>query len=177
MSGSALVEFESNAAARMAIKETGFPDDKIKVKTIWIETVQCGDGGSVQLAPGVAADGASSAKHVCPLCSKIYARKQHLRRHTRSAHSSTLEDLLPKKDYKCKTCSKSYGRLQYLRRHMQLHHVTSVRQKSPTQKPVTRQLPKPLKKSQPKPLSAWEKIRRDNIREKELFLRSLDNEP
>ena len=169
--GSALVEFESIAAARMAITEDGVLNNMIKVKPVWID--EGGITGSSQQTLGMAADDPSSAKHFCSLCSKMYAHKQHLRRHIKSAHSSTLEDLLPKKSFNCKSCSKSYDRLQYLQRHMQVHTVN----KQKSQKPVGCQLPKPLKASQPKPLSAWEKVRRNNIKRNMLVLSSLDNEP
>jgi len=107
--GSAQVEFENNEAARMAITEDGgVLNNKIKVKPVWIRE------GS-QENHGMAGDSPSFAKHCCTLCSKEYAHKQHLRRHIKSAHSSTLEALLPKKAFQCNSCSKSYGRLQYLR--------------------------------------------------------------
>jgi len=58
--GSALVEFEDIAAARMAVNiETGFPENKLKVKPLWEEKIQCGVVGGVE-APSGAAGGVSS---------------------------------------------------------------------------------------------------------------------
>ena len=58
--GSALVEFEDIAAARMAVNiETGFPENKLKVKPLWEEKTQCGVSSGVE-APSGAAGGVSS---------------------------------------------------------------------------------------------------------------------
>ena len=92
--GSALIEFASPVAARLASKETGFTGSKIKVKTLW--KADCdGDGGGVGEHAG-SPRGVGSPMHACPACSKIYAQRQHLKRHVKLAHGCTLEDLLKK---------------------------------------------------------------------------------
>ena len=75
--GSALIEFASPVAARLASKETGFTGSKIKVKTLW--KADCdGDGGGVGEHAG-SPRGVGSPMHACPACSKIYAHRQHLK--------------------------------------------------------------------------------------------------
>ena len=170
--GNALVEFESPVAARMAIKETGHTDSKMKVKTLW--KAECGDGIGVSdgvREPTGSTEDVESPKHACPACRKLYARRQHLKRHIMSAHSCTLEDLLPKKQFDCRKCTKSYSRFQYLTRHIQMQHAKQ--KESLPQKRVRPQLPKPSTK----PLCEYEKMQRDNIRRNQLFLKSLDIEP
>ena len=59
--GSALVEFEDIVAARMAVNiETGFPDNKLKVKPLWEEKVQHSVGVVGVEAPSGANGGISS---------------------------------------------------------------------------------------------------------------------
>ena len=55
-----MVEFEDIAAARMAVNiETGFPENKLKVKPLWEEKTHCGVSSGVE-APSGAAGGVSS---------------------------------------------------------------------------------------------------------------------
>eukprot|EP00092_Neocalanus_flemingeri_P014050 GFUD01015157.1.p1 GENE.GFUD01015157.1~~GFUD01015157.1.p1 ORF type:complete len:296 (+),score=126.86 GFUD01015157.1:58-945(+) len=59
--GSALVEFDSLPAARMAVNiETGFVENRLKVKPLWEEKVQVGAGGGGDDVTGGAAGGVSS---------------------------------------------------------------------------------------------------------------------
>ena len=58
----------------------------------------------------------------CPLCSKSYLHRQHLRRHTKAAHKSQLEELLPKKKFECANCDKSFSYKHCLKRHMVGYH-------------------------------------------------------
>ena len=73
---------------------------------------------------------ASFGEHTCPLCYKVYSNRQHLRRHTKSTHSSALEELLPKKKFSCVKCSKSYNRAQSLKRHVLSHKLRDLNKES-----------------------------------------------
>ena len=61
---------------------------------------------------------------VCPICSKSYVQRQHLRRHVEKDHKSSLAVLIPKK-FKCTLCVKSYGLMRTLKRHIMNDHGDS----------------------------------------------------
>ena len=116
---------------------------------------------------------ASFGEHTCPLCYKVYSNRQHLRRHTKSTHSSALEELLPKKKFRCEECSKSYNRAQSLKRHALSH---KHEERIVCKKSARFEQRKYSKSKSESSLSAYEQLRIRNIKEREDLFATLEIE-
>ena len=112
-------------------------------------------------------------EHTCPLCYKVYSKRQHLRRHTKTTHSSALEELLPKKKFSCVKCSKSYNRAQSLKRHTLSH---KVKERIVCKKSARFEQRKYSKSKSESSLSAYEQLRIRNIKEREDLFATLEIE-
>ena len=106
-------------------------------------------------------------RYICSICCRKYIYKTHLKRHMIASHKSSLEEISTKKLYQCRLCNRSYTRKYHLTRHVDKKHVSSGQNSYPNRL---------LAQLQPQPLSPYEKFREDNIREKMLFLESLNRE-
>ena len=130
--------------------------------------------GEVDYDDGNAGVGECPVKHVCPICKRCYSRRQHLRRHVEFAHASTLDELVPKKQFPCEECSKSYNRVKSLKRHLLYHRSRGKKMKK---KPVSSTHGKLGNKlGSQAPLCAYEMIRRNNIIEREEMFEALEIE-
>ncbi|CRK98933.1 CLUMA_CG012192, isoform A [Clunio marinus] len=59
---------------------------------------------------------------VCQLCSKSFAKKDHLRRHINNIHAgittSSFDQFTPEQSFNCTLCGKRFSRPEFLRRHL-----------------------------------------------------------
>ena len=69
-----------------------------------------------------------NTKHLCPMCSKTFSRKDSVYKHQRTACVMNIDSRYNKKAkaFRCEQCHKSFGLKKNLRQHMKNKHSESV---------------------------------------------------